>query len=808
MIKLVGITKTYVSKKYRKTAVNDVSYSFNSSGFYCICGKSGCGKTTLLNLISGMDKPSSGKILVNDKDLSSFTNSQLDDYRSACVGVVFQNFNLMEDYTVYENLSIALELLGENEAIIDSKVSEILDSMNLQNIAYKYPNKLSGGEKQRVAIARALIKKPSILLIDEPTGNLDKENAKNIMEILKKISKEKLVIMVSHNEREVKKYGDVIIKLDNGKIIDKIENKVLENKIENQLKMKKSKLSVKKILVLAVSNIKKRKYKFISMILLVSLILSFFGISLNFLLYNHGEVAYKTFDDNNVSQINYIRHKEVCDGEGFLKACWEETWEVTREDVKKLKEIFPNTQINYLKPTSLYLTDEGDYDENNPYYNNKLEGIVYVEDFSKIEYELIGNIPTSNDEIIISEYLAEMLIKFYYTDLIEEESGIKYLINKYLFPINNISINMQIVGIYKDSHIQYEKLKEIDKKSVYFKQLLNNFDVARKTMYSLIYVKEDFQFDRMVSEYSIPISTSIQATTKSYGFKILSSNWSKINVLGNSKNIITRETEVIVDLHTFAEIFRLSKEEVKNNPNIVNEYLGREITLSYESGVYTKKNKSIKLTIVGVDEYETGIYLHTLLYDKLYDEMVAMNEWLYPSVMIGINGEKNDVVYLLNEIEKLDYIHNTDFSEMLTMSSKFFNECKNMFLVISIILAIFSCLLVYSMTKSTILDRKKDIGILRSLGVSKFGVSKMFILQSFFVSLVTSLLSMSITSSFVTMLNKIFSGNFVGQVTILLNSSFSMWMLLITNILFINLFCLLALIKYLIRMPIKTINEE
>lgn len=121
MIKLVGVTKTYAIKKYKKTAVNNISYNFLDTGFYCICVQSGCGKTTVLNLISGIDKPTIGDIFVNDKNLSCFSNKELNNYRSGCVGIVFQNFNLIEDYTVYENIAISLELLGEGSSVVDSK---------------------------------------------------------------------------------------------------------------------------------------------------------------------------------------------------------------------------------------------------------------------------------------------------------------------------------------------------------------------------------------------------------------------------------------------------------------------------------------------------------------------------------------------------------------------------------------------------------------------------------------------------------------------------------------------------------------
>ena len=196
MIELRNVSKIYKSKKGNKTtALNNVSLKFDDKGMTFILGKSGSGKSTLLNIIGGLDKYDSGDIFILGKSSKDFKNSDFDSYRNTYVGFVFQEFNILEDYNVYENISLALQLQQKN--IDKEKIDKLLDKLGLIDLKTRKVNELSGGQKQRVAIARALIKDPKIILADEPTGNLDSKTGKQVMDLLKEISKEKLVIIVS-----------------------------------------------------------------------------------------------------------------------------------------------------------------------------------------------------------------------------------------------------------------------------------------------------------------------------------------------------------------------------------------------------------------------------------------------------------------------------------------------------------------------------------------------------------------------------------------------------------------------------------
>lgn len=228
MIEIKNLTKIYkTSRKEKCIAVNDVSLTLPSSGMIFVTGKSGSGKSTLLNMIGTLDNITSGDIIVDGVSFKKFKEKDFQEYRSSYLGFIFQDFLLLEELTVKENISLALKISGsEDEEYLD----EIIKRVELDGKEDKFPNELSGGQRQRVAIARSLVKKPNMLLCDEPTGNLDYKTSKQILDILKEESKTKLVIVVSHNTEDAENYADRIIELMDGKIVkDHTKSKDYQN---------------------------------------------------------------------------------------------------------------------------------------------------------------------------------------------------------------------------------------------------------------------------------------------------------------------------------------------------------------------------------------------------------------------------------------------------------------------------------------------------------------------------------------------------------------------------------------------------
>ena len=230
MIKVVKIDKYFNRLKKNKIhVINNTSLDFNATGLVALLGPSGSGKTTLLNVIGGLDKVRKGSIYINGKKITRRSQRTVDKIRNLNIGYIFQDYKLIEDQSVYDNVAISLRLIGiKDKAEIKKRVTYILEKVGMLRFKNRPCNMLSGGERQRVGIARAIAKNPNIVIADEPTGNLDSKNSIEIMNIIKAISKDKLVILVTHEKELAKFYASRIIELEDGKIVKDYENEILE----------------------------------------------------------------------------------------------------------------------------------------------------------------------------------------------------------------------------------------------------------------------------------------------------------------------------------------------------------------------------------------------------------------------------------------------------------------------------------------------------------------------------------------------------------------------------------------------------
>ena len=243
MLTLQNVEKYFYRHKSNEIhVINDTSLEFGEKGLVALLGPSGCGKTTLLNVIGGLDKVNKGKIFVNGKKITGRTSGRVDKIRNLNIGYIFQNYNLIDSMTVFDNVAMVLKMVGiKNKEEIKQKVEYALDLVGMYRYRKRYADMLSGGERQRVGIARAIVKNPSIIIADEPTGNLDSANTLEVMNIIKAISREKLVILVTHEENLANFYADRIIRLRDGKVIsDEVNENVegLDYRIENRIYLK------------------------------------------------------------------------------------------------------------------------------------------------------------------------------------------------------------------------------------------------------------------------------------------------------------------------------------------------------------------------------------------------------------------------------------------------------------------------------------------------------------------------------------------------------------------------------------------
>ena len=246
MVKIEKVNKYFNRRKKNQIhVINNTTLEFEKNGLVALLGASGSGKTTLLNVIGGLDKVDRGKIFINGIKITRRNYKKVDKIRNLNIGYIFQDYKLIENLSVYDNIALALKMIGiKDKKEIKKRIDYVLEILNMYRYRNRLAGMLSGGERQRVGIARAIVKNPNIIIADEPTGNLDSKNSLEIMNIIKAISKEKLVILVTHEEELAKFYASRIIEIEDGKVIkDYINNhnNNLHYRLDNKLYLKEFK---------------------------------------------------------------------------------------------------------------------------------------------------------------------------------------------------------------------------------------------------------------------------------------------------------------------------------------------------------------------------------------------------------------------------------------------------------------------------------------------------------------------------------------------------------------------------------------
>lgn len=476
MIVLKNVFKEYKTKKNNKVqALNDISLILPLSGMVFICGKSGSGKSTLLNLIGSLDTPSSGEILFNNKSLVKLKKKELDLYRNKYVGFIFQDFNLFEDLTVFQNINLVSSLQGKN--INKNDIQDYLKKVNLCDFEDRKINELSAGQKQRIAILRSISKDSKIILCDEPTGNLDEENSIQIFNLLKELSKEKLIIVVSHDSKSAYKYADRIINLDEGKIISDEQINIIQND-NDEFKLEKTKLSFKNSLFLALNNLKNKKIRLIITSIIITVILSSIGISFMLTNFDVNKTHAETMVREGESRIN-IRKQVI--GENLTIDNPILTF--TSEEINEVNNKLNNNTINVKKivENNRYLNFEfGDipfdidieYDNTlYAFYALSSNCVKFLNINSVDNLKVIGKKEINENEIIIKKVLADHIIKngIKIYELNDNDKRIKtdYFPKDYndLITSNKDivfgSVSLKIVGIIDDDISKYDELKSI-----------------------------------------------------------------------------------------------------------------------------------------------------------------------------------------------------------------------------------------------------------------------------------------------------------------------------------------------------------
>lgn len=405
MLKLENVSKIYYNNGIIATGFSKVNLELNLGEFVLITGESGSGKSTLLNVISGLDSYEEGEMYINGQETSHYTEKDLEQYRKKYIANIFQNFNLINSYTVYQNVELVLLLSGYKKKQVKKKILDIIDRVGLTKFKNTKVSKLSGGQKQRVAIARAVVKDSPVIVADEPTGNLDTESAKDVIDILRKVSKDKLVIIVTHNIEQVEEYATRILKMHDGKIIENQEiAKIDEDNLIKESNSKKITLLNK--WRLGIRNTFNIKSKF-----LLLFIVFFFIISAIFLEYTSFKLT-----EANVSDGSSINFQDLSENRILIKK--QDKTAFSEEDYSKISNL---QNIDYIVKNDLFL------DTRVTLCRDLVTGgfcsyYVTINDIANYKESIdLGRMPESENEVILQTSSKNYYIEYRINEVLEKD---------------------------------------------------------------------------------------------------------------------------------------------------------------------------------------------------------------------------------------------------------------------------------------------------------------------------------------------------------------------------------------------------
>lgn len=696
MLELKNITKIY---NEHKIVLNEVSLDFNSFGLHIITGDSGSGKTTLLNIISTLEYATYGKIILNNIDLSSLNKNELEETRIKNISYVFQEFNLIEDMTVKENLEI---VLSTNLDSSDKMIRQALIKVGLAKYLNTEVKKLSGGERQRVAIARSLISNTNIILADEPTANLDDDTGRAIMSLLKEISKEHLIILVTHNINYANTYADRIIRIEKGVIKeDRVINYLNESIKPNQdiITNRNDKKVIKNFFITNLRN------SFTKTLLSISLFVIFILLNLisSTLLTVNPENGYMKYIDS-------LKYE-------FLDLCYRDTDNLMFYKYNTLSEKFQDLSCQYI-------------DIDNLYYDNQIFGNTLI--VISTDYSLV-NVDTDN--IVITDYLAYNIIDYSITDVYKQKEdliGMQLMYNDYPLVIssvletNYLDINEnQLNSYYTSGFINQQTLNNI----------YNLEDLELIANYYLEGRQIDRRYDTLITEDSNLSSNQV----------IISNDLSRDLLNSRELNIILEnKTRNKLDLN--CEIFNINEDDnITNTIYVSSEYYKMIKGFSYNGGIIIQKS-SINSSLV-LDLQSNGLYINTEYKDNYINMSFIKNITLIIFIVINICSFiiliqiYHSFLFQRIQSRKKDYIILKSIGNSLTINKIVTYEIS-FSLIISLIIALIFYLLFTN--------------ILSDILMSAFKLSPSFsiLLPILYVCIISVIIFVIIRYSFILKINK------------------------------------------------------
>ena len=796
MLKLENITKDYKSGDSVVHALKGVSIEFRENEFVSILGQSGCGKTTLLNIIGGLDRYTSGNLIINGKSTKEFKDKDWDAYRNYSVGFVFQSYNLISHQTILSNVELALTLSGVSKKERRTRAIEALKKVGLEEQIHKKPNQLSGGQMQRVAIARAIVNNPDIILADEPTGALDSKTSKQVMDILKEIAKDRLVIMVTHNAELAEEYSSRIIKILDGVTTDDSNPFESEKKETNNSKEKR-RTSIKFLTALSLSlnNLMTKKGRTILTSFAGSI--GIIGIALILAISTGIQNYINRVEEDTLSSYPITIEESTIDTTSMLESMMQGSSDDENTDDGKihsqnimtemLSTISNKVQSNNLTEFKKYLEEENNEIVNNSnsiQYGYNLSLNLYKEDTSdgivkvnpstvmeKLGMQTSGGMSSSGISIMNTDVWTEMLdneeLLHSQYDLVAGAWPERY--NEVVLIVDeNNRLNDYVLyslGLKDQDELEEtmtklqngETVEEPENTTYTYDELLNlsfklllNSDYYQKENGLWVNKENDDEF--MKQKISDAESIKVVGIIKQNENSSASSMAGGIGYLKDLKEYVinkTNEAEIVkeqkenpdVNVFTGLEFPKEGEEQTFNIQNLSSEQQRAISQMSPEQiadmmETYRENQEATyedNLTTLGSVDLDKPSSIS--IYPKSFDDKEKI-----ANAIEEYNQKQRDEGKEENVITYTDIV-----GTMMTSVTNIIDAVSYALIGFVSISLIVSSIMIGIITYISVLERTKEIGILRAIGASKGDISKVFNAETFIVGLIAGLLGIGIT---------------------------------------------------------------
>lgn len=710
MLEIKHIKKSYKTGDFVQKALNDVSIQFRQNEFVAILGPSGSGKTTLLNVLGGLDHYDSGDLIINGKSTKNFKAADWDAYRNNSVGFIFQSYNLIGHISIQDNVEMALTLSNVKKKERRKRAREALKSVGLLEHAHKRPNQLSGGQMQRVAIARSLVNNPDIILADEPTGALDSNTSKQIMDLIQKIASDKLVIMVTHNQDLAYQYATRVIEVKDGKVVSDSNPLTKEEQEEEQYKLKKTKMSFMEALYLSFNNIMTKKGR--TLITAFASSIGIIGIALILSLSNGFDLQIDKFERGILSAMPIMISKQSMDldEESLVQLTGEEQEKYPDKQTVIPKDNALESLVHQNKINDAYI----DYIENIP--SDLVYGVSYTKMTAlNVLTEHDGKVSVADTQDISFSALPKSLdentpnaaMEAYYDILAGTLPQKKEDIVLIVDASNRVNTEiLQLLGFDTMDEIPFD---EIIGKTI--KVALNDD----------FYVKMGDYFVRNPDLKSV-YDNSITLTVSG----ILRMKEDFPSYVSSASLCYTDELlDEIIAANNESEIVKAQQ------ASDVNVLTGMPFSDSTDNTVSSSSagmtiTKDTVLGYLGADQTPYMIYLFPKDFERK-DELLKYLD--------AYNDDKEDD-------DKVIYM---DQAELISsMSSSIMSAVTIVLIAFSSISLIVSSIMIGIITYISVLERTKEIGILRALGARKKDISRVFNAETFIIGITSGLIGIGI----------------------------------------------------------------